>query len=70
VTRVSTGRTSYQVNGQYKPVIVIEADRTIKLGSSLSEARRDWLLAALHELLIVKSKTLRMTTDRPSYLGQ
>jgi hypothetical protein len=70
VTRVSTGRTSYQVNGQYKPVVVIEADRTIKLGSSLSEARRDWLLAALHELLIVKSKTLRMTTDRPAYLGQ
>jgi hypothetical protein len=70
VTRVSGGKTSYQVNGQNKSVIVIEADRTIKLGSSLTNSRREWLLAALHEILITKSKTGRkITPNRPAYLG-
>ena len=50
---------------------MIYADRTIKLGSTLTDSRREWLLAALHEILITKSKGgIKITPDRPAYLGR
>jgi hypothetical protein len=47
VTRVAIGQTSYMQNNQRKPLIVIDADRTIKFGSMLSEVRRAWMLSVL-----------------------
>jgi hypothetical protein len=70
VKRVAGGRTAYQVNDQNKPTIVIEADRTIKFGSTLPDHRREWLLAALHQLLIAKAKPGRPTPDRPAYISR
>jgi hypothetical protein len=70
VKRVAGGRTAYQVNDQTKPTIVIEADRTIKFGSTLPDHRREWLLAALHQLLIAKAKLGKLTSDRPAYVGR
>lgn len=54
VKRVSEGFTSYQENGRSKPVIQIEADRTVKLGSLLEEGRRAWMMGVLHLLLVTK----------------
>jgi hypothetical protein len=47
VTRVAIGQTAYTQNNQSKPLIVIDADRTIKFGSMLSEVRRAWMLSVL-----------------------
>jgi hypothetical protein len=55
VTRVTLGQTTYQQNGQTKPVIRIEADRTVKFGSTLPDERRTWMLGVLHVLLVEKS---------------
>jgi hypothetical protein len=52
VRSVTIGRTEWQQNGKHKPVICIEADRTVKFGSMLSEERRNWLHAVLYVLLI------------------
>jgi hypothetical protein len=68
--RVAGGRTDYKVNDQNKPTIVIEADRTIKFGSTLPDHRREWLLAALHQFLIAKAKPGTMATNRPAYIGR
>lgn len=52
VQRVSLGKSKIETNGKHKPLIEIEADRTIRFGSTLSESRRDWLIAVLRRLLI------------------
>ena len=59
VRRVGMGETSWKQNDQAKPVIVIEADRTVKFGSMLAGERREWLRAALHVLLVTKEPKLR-----------
>lgn len=52
VTRISEGQTPYTQNGRTRPLIVIEADRTIRFGSGLTSRRRNWMMAALHALLL------------------
>ena len=52
VRSVRMGRTTWKENNRSKPVIVIEADRTIRIGSILSDDRRAWLAAALRRLLV------------------
>jgi hypothetical protein len=54
VTRVATGGSGYLVNGKPRPLIQIEADRTIKFGSFLPDARRAWLLDVLRTQLILQ----------------
>jgi hypothetical protein len=54
VKRVVEERTSYQENGRSKPLIQIDADRTVKLGSMLEDRRREWLIGALHLLLVAR----------------
>ena len=51
VRSVGEGLTSWETNDRRSPLIVIEADRTIKFGSLLENSRREWLRAMLHELL-------------------
>lgn len=51
VRRVTIGYSTWQTNGEHSPLIVIEADRTIKFGSFLPAERREWLQVVLHELL-------------------
>lgn len=51
VTRVAIGQTAYTQNNQTKPLIVIDADRTIKFGSMLTDARRAWMLGILRRRL-------------------
>ncbi|MFK7789395.1 MAG: hypothetical protein AB8C95_07910 [Phycisphaeraceae bacterium] len=38
-------------NGPRKELIQIDADKTIRFGSGMSEAKRDWLIAVLRRLL-------------------
>ena len=57
VKRVTVGRTSYEQNGQFKPLISIEADRTVKFGSMLPDDRRAWMLSAA-QLLLVSRKSV------------
>lgn len=52
VHRVSMGRSSWEHNGEARPVIVIESDHHVKFGSMLAEPRREWLRAVLHVLLV------------------
>ena len=52
VKRVVIAQTSYEQNGQRKPLIQIEADRTIKFGSLLPDERRAWMLGVLHLQLV------------------
>jgi hypothetical protein len=59
VKRVIAGQTAYSENGQTKPLIRIEADRTVKFGSTVPDERRDWMCAVLHVLLVTKNKTSR-----------
>jgi hypothetical protein len=49
VRRVTIGTSNWQNNEKSTPVIVIEADRTLKFGSMLTEERREWMQAFLHQ---------------------
>ena len=51
VRSIGTDRTKWQQNGEHKELIQIEADKTIRFGSGMSEAKRDWLIAVLRRLL-------------------
>lgn len=51
VKSVRIDRTSYRVNNQHRPLILLEADRTIKFGSHLRDERRQWLRSVLVLLL-------------------
>jgi hypothetical protein len=56
VKRVSIGKSSYQQNGQNKPVIEVESDRTVKFGSTLPQERRAWLLGFLQLQLLTRTQ--------------
>jgi len=43
-------KTKWQHNGQHKELIQIDANKTIRFGSGMSEAKRDWLIAVLRRL--------------------
>eukprot|EP00752_Nemacystus_decipiens_P015009 g13365.t1 len=45
VRSIGTDRTKWQQNGQHKELIQIEANRTVRFGSGMSEAKRDWIIA-------------------------
>lgn len=47
---IGPGKTKWQQNGQHKELIQIDADKTIRFGSGMSEAKRDWLIAVLRRL--------------------
>lgn len=50
VRRVTMGTSTWQNNQEKSsPVIVIEADRTIKFGSMLTEERREWTQVVLQQ---------------------
>ncbi len=53
VQAVRIGQSSWKQNDQSKPQVLIVADREIKFGSMLPEERRNWLVAALREELLV-----------------
>jgi hypothetical protein len=52
VRLVTIGKTGWESNDQAQPVIVIEANRTIKFGGLLTEERREWMQAVVHQLSI------------------
>lgn len=52
VRSVGEGLTAWETNDRRSPLIIIEADRTIKFGSLLENSRREWMQAMLHELLV------------------
>jgi hypothetical protein len=56
VKRVGVGRTKWESNGEHRELIAIEADRTIKFGSMLSDERRDWMRAVLRVLFLGPSQ--------------
>ena len=64
VTRVAAGQTRYEQNGRFKPLIQIEADRTVKFGSMLPDERRTWMISVLHVALVTKTKGGRTTLGR------
>lgn len=55
VKAVRIGETSWKQNGQSKPVVEIEADRTVRFGSMLTDERRAWMVAVLKRLLVESS---------------
>lgn len=60
VRGVTVGNSTSQSNGKTSPVIVIEADRTIKFGSMLSDDRREWLQAMLHQWFNITDPNQRL----------
>lgn len=56
VKRITIGETKWKQNDQTKPVICIEADRTVNFGSMLTEERREWMRATLVSMLLSPSK--------------
>lgn len=53
VRSVALGQTSWKENNQSKPVIVIEADKTIRFGSMLQGGHRLYLAGVLRKVLSV-----------------
>ena len=51
VRSIGSGRSKWQTNGEHKELIQIDADRTVRFGSGLNEAKRDWVIAVLRRLL-------------------
>ncbi len=56
VTSVRLGHTTWMENDERQPCIVIEATKTRRIGSILPEARRDWMAAALREVLVYQER--------------
>lgn len=50
--KVMIGRSKIETNGEHKPLIEIQADRTVRFGSGLSEQKLEWLQAVLKSLLL------------------
>ena len=50
VRSIQLGLTTWQQNGRSLPVVVIEADRTVRLGAQLKNERRAWLMAAAQRM--------------------
>lgn len=53
VRSVSIGQTTWKENNQSKPVIAIEADKTIQFGSMLHSTHRNFVAGALRNILAV-----------------
>lgn len=51
VRSVTIGDSGVRVNGQPRDGVIIEADRTVKFGSTLSDERRRWMAAVLRSRL-------------------
>ncbi len=51
VTRVAIDQARYQQNAQNKPLIQIDADKTIRFGTMLPDFRRTWMLGVCQMLL-------------------
>ncbi|MFO0860342.1 MAG: hypothetical protein U0570_07290 [Phycisphaerales bacterium] len=51
VKSVRIGETKWKQNDQTKPVVLIEADRTIRFGSGLTDQRKLWVTAILARTL-------------------
>ncbi len=49
VANVRLRPTDMEVNGENVDVVQIDADRTVRLGALLSQPRREWLYAVIHE---------------------
>lgn len=67
VTGVGLGKSGYQANNQCRPVIELQAGRTLKFGSLLPADRRGWMIAVLRSHLMRRpksSRTLRQTIMR------
>jgi hypothetical protein len=60
VRGVTIGNNTWQSNEKTSPVIVIEADRTIKFGSMLPDDRREWLQAILHQWFNITDPNQRL----------
>jgi hypothetical protein len=60
VRGVTIGNTAWESNGKANPLIIIEADRTIKFGSMLPDDRREWLQAILHQWFIITDPNQRL----------
>lgn len=57
VKRVVVGSAGWSQNNQPQKAVCIETrDKTVKIGSQLSEQRRAWLAAVLQQLLVFKGK--------------
>jgi hypothetical protein len=54
VRSVAIGQTKWLYNNEHKPLIVLEADHTVRFGSMLPEERMAWLTAVLRRLLVVR----------------
>lgn len=54
VHRVEHGLTSWRQNDERKALIQIEANKTIKFGTMLTTARREWMHAVLYKLFLEK----------------
>ncbi|MBL9141300.1 MAG: hypothetical protein JNK53_05480 [Phycisphaerae bacterium] len=52
IKKVDVGRTTWSQNEQTQPVIVIEHDRTTRVGTLMREDRRVWCAAKLRELVL------------------
>ena len=51
VKSVGLGWTTWKENDEAKPVVVIECDRTVRIGSMLTKPRREWVAAVLKQIL-------------------
>lgn len=51
VTRVAVGWSNSRRGASAQPVVLIEADRAIRIGSCLPAIRQEWMVAALREAL-------------------
>lgn len=56
VREIKLGQTTWQENGRLLPVVVIHADREIRLGSRLTNEQRAWLLRALERMFPTPSQ--------------
>lgn len=51
VRSIRTGLSKWQVNGEHKELIEIDADRAVRFGAGLNNAKREWVIAVLRRLL-------------------
>lgn len=54
VKGVKKGETEYRENGRTKPLIILESDPPVRLGSLLLDERREWLGGALQQVLVAR----------------
>lgn len=59
VRSVTIGDSGVRVNGQPRDGVIVEADRTVKFGSTLSDERRRWMAAVLRSKLEGSSRVAK-----------